>query len=178
MSGVNTNYNLDWKSADSKTTTKKDIVDKDVFLRILTVELTHQDPMNPKDNTEYISQLAQFTSLEQTQNLSNTINKLLNSQRLTEGATLIGSQVEFNLGNNNFATDIVKSVRVEGSEVYLITKNNGKYKIDQVSEVKLPEVITNDKGHDEQENIAVASQDGEQSQAGEVEIDQQDSELL
>lgn len=178
MSGINTNYNFDWTSVESKTTTKKDIVDKDVFLKILTVELTQQDPMNPKDNSQYISQLAQFTSLEQTQNLSSTISKLLTSQRLTEGATLIGSEVEFNLGNNNFVTDIVKSVKVVGNEVYLTTKNNNIYKIDQVSEVKLPEVSTIDGRLSEQDNVETADQHGDQLQAGDEKVDQQDTKQL
>lgn len=43
--------------------------DKDAFLRLLTAQMQHQDPLAPMDNTQMIAQLAQFTTLEQMQNL-------------------------------------------------------------------------------------------------------------
>lgn len=122
-------------SQSNEISTKKDIVDKNVFLKILAVELSNQDPLNAKDNTQYISQLAQFTSLEQTANLNSAITKILQSQRLTEGAMLIGRTVDFILydGNDNskIISDVVKSVKVEKDNVYLMTES-GRYRIDDV----------------------------------------------
>jgi flagellar basal-body rod modification protein FlgD len=48
-------------------------LDKNAFLRILTAELSNQDPMNTKDSTQFVSQLAQFASLEQMANLNSTM---------------------------------------------------------------------------------------------------------
>ena len=42
-----------------------DLADKNTFLRLLTTQLSNQDPTNPMDNEQFLSQLAQFSSLEQ-----------------------------------------------------------------------------------------------------------------
>ena len=43
---------------------------KDEFLKLLTTQMQAQDPLNPMDNTEFVSQLSQFTSLERLENMS------------------------------------------------------------------------------------------------------------
>ena len=43
--------------------------DKDTFFRLLTTQLEHQDPLNPVDNEQFAAQLAQFSTLEQTNNM-------------------------------------------------------------------------------------------------------------
>jgi flagellar basal-body rod modification protein FlgD len=48
-------------------------LDKEAFLRLLTTQLSNQDPLNPIEDREFIAQLAQFTSLEQMQNLNKTV---------------------------------------------------------------------------------------------------------
>ncbi|SEF48271.1 flagellar basal-body rod modification protein FlgD [Caloramator fervidus] len=120
-------------SSEVQQLQKKDILDKDAFLKILTVQLRHQDPLNAKDNTEYIAQMAQFAALEQMQNLNNSLQKLLLSQKLMEGTVLIGKQVEFDVGSST-VIDKVTSVKVEGGQVYLKTEK-GIYKIEQVLSV-------------------------------------------
>jgi flagellar basal-body rod modification protein FlgD len=48
-------------------------LDKDAFLRLLVAQMKYQDPLEPASNTEYIAQFAQFSSLEQMQNMSATL---------------------------------------------------------------------------------------------------------
>jgi len=59
---------------DSSSTdkTKKDL-GKDAFLQLLTTQLAHQDPMQPQADTEFIAQLAQFSSLEQLTEIQKTL---------------------------------------------------------------------------------------------------------
>jgi len=115
------------------TNKKNDILDKDAFLKILTVQLQNQDPLNAKDNTEYIAQMAQFAALEQSQNLNVNLQKLLVSQKLTEGTLLIGKEIQVNVNDNLIKTN-VKGVKLESNEVYLIT-DEGKFKLDDVTGV-------------------------------------------
>ena len=59
------------KAPTSKTSEKSNDLDKDAFLQLLVTQMKYQDPMNPTDNTEYMSQLAQYSSLEATMNIGN-----------------------------------------------------------------------------------------------------------
>lgn len=71
---------------------------KDQFLQLLITQLKHQDPINPVEDKEFIAQLAQFSSLEQMQNLNTTLgDMMLAQQKLTalgQATTMIGKEVE------------------------------------------------------------------------------------
>jgi flagellar basal-body rod modification protein FlgD len=62
----------------SSTTTKKNNeLGQDAFLQLLTTQLAHQDPLSPMDNSEYIAQLAQFSSLEQLTTINSSMTSLV-----------------------------------------------------------------------------------------------------
>ncbi|AZO94043.1 flagellar hook capping FlgD N-terminal domain-containing protein [Halocella sp. SP3-1] len=69
-------------------------LDRDAFFKLLTTQMTYQDPLNPMDNTQFISQMAQFSSLEQMENMNANMTQFLRIQGLSEGASLIGKTVE------------------------------------------------------------------------------------
>jgi flagellar basal-body rod modification protein FlgD len=64
------------------------------FLRILTTQLNYQDPLKPMDNTEFVAQLAQFTSLQENQQTNDKLDTLLNIQSATQSVGLIGKTVD------------------------------------------------------------------------------------
>jgi|694.fasta_scaffold21480_6 flagellar basal-body rod modification protein FlgD len=77
-------------------------VDKDAFMKLLVSQLQNQDPMAPTDNQQFIAQLAQFSSLEQMQQLNENILGLAVLQQsnalmsqLTQSSALIGQQVKY-----------------------------------------------------------------------------------
>ena len=63
------------------------------FLKLLTVQLAQQDPLKPMDDTAFVAQMAQFTSLQQTADMSKQITALTSSHAFQTGAGLIGSLV-------------------------------------------------------------------------------------
>ncbi|MGB4177837.1 MAG: flagellar hook capping FlgD N-terminal domain-containing protein, partial [Halanaerobiales bacterium] len=69
-------------------------LDKDAFFKLLITQLKYQDPLTPMDNTEFIAQMAQFSSLEQMANMNANLSQFLRIQALSEGASLIGRNVE------------------------------------------------------------------------------------
>lgn len=71
---------------------------KDEFLKILMTQLQNQDPLNPMDDKEFISQMATFSSLEQLMNMSRSIELLVGNQMVSpviQYSHLIGKQVSY-----------------------------------------------------------------------------------
>lgn len=64
------------------------------LLKIILTQLTYQDPLKPLDNFEFVSQLAQFSQLQQTQTLNDQITNLLAAQSATEATSLLGRTVD------------------------------------------------------------------------------------
>ncbi|HVJ49565.1 flagellar hook capping FlgD N-terminal domain-containing protein [Desulfitobacterium sp.] len=87
-------------SSQSITSAVNQTLGKDDFLKLLTTEMRNQDPLQPMDNKDTIAQLAQFSSLEQMNNLATSVGDLKTSltsfmqqSLLTQGSALIGKQV-------------------------------------------------------------------------------------
>ena len=71
--------------------------DKNTFLKLLVAQLTHQDPLNPVEDKEFVAQLAQFTSVEELQNLNKgmeSLNSAYLRQQSVNATSLIGQYVE------------------------------------------------------------------------------------
>ena len=64
------------------------------FLKILLTQLNYQDPMKPMDNQQFMAQMAQFTTLQQTQQLNTNIEHLINNQASLQSVGLIGRTVD------------------------------------------------------------------------------------
>ncbi len=60
-----------------------DVTGKDEFLQLLVTQLQNQDPLNPMDNTEFLSQMAQFSSLEQLIHINTTLEEMSAAQTET-----------------------------------------------------------------------------------------------
>jgi flagellar basal-body rod modification protein FlgD len=96
-------------------------LDKTAFLKLLVKQMQSQDPLSPSDSTQYVSQLAQFSSLEQMQNLNQNLvgmaalqqNNALLSQ-LTSSSALIGKTVQWTDANSGAqSTGEVSAVKLE-----------------------------------------------------------------
>ncbi len=76
--------------------TPKQELGKDDFLRLLTVQLQNQDPMNPMEDMNFISQMSSFSSLEQMLNMNkslDTMSKILSSNSHTQAMMYLGTTV-------------------------------------------------------------------------------------
>jgi flagellar basal-body rod modification protein FlgD len=85
---------------------------KDDFMQLLIAQLKNQDPMKPMEDKEFITQLAQFSSLEATEKLNSQLEELLGSQSLVQAATLIGKQATAKLPTGEVLTGTISEVRM------------------------------------------------------------------
>lgn len=105
-----TNNKQDTKGTDS--------LGKDAFLQLLVAQMQSQDPLNPSSDTEYISQLAQFSSLEEMQNLNTAIDN-------SSAYDLIGKNVIMEVGKSSGASTTttvagyVQFVEIKEGKAYL-----------------------------------------------------------
>lgn len=107
-------------------------LDKDAFLQLLVAQMKYQDPLEPTSNTEYISQLATFSELEEMQNLSASMD-------MSRANSLVGQYVFMN-EENGYAEGQVDYVVYQGGEIYL-SVNEKLYDIDNLDTVADPEYL-------------------------------------
>jgi len=100
-------------SGTSTTPTKSNELGKDDFLKLLVTQMQSQDPMNPMDNSEFIAQMAQFTSLEQMKNMNT-------SMQIAQAASYIGKQVSWTDDKGEAQTGVVSSVKMVSGEPQLM----------------------------------------------------------
>ena len=118
--------------AKNTASAKSGDLDKQAFLNLLVTQMKYQDPMEPTDNTEYVSQLATFSSLEQMTNL-------VASSDLTRASQLVGQYVTIREKNETTMEETiiggkVDYVTVENGKGYL-NIGDGKYSIDKLDSV-------------------------------------------
>ncbi|WP_298829713.1 flagellar hook capping FlgD N-terminal domain-containing protein [uncultured Planococcus sp.] len=92
---------------------------QDAFLKILVTQMKHQDPMEPLKDTEFIGQMAQFTSLEQLTNLNKTMTQFVSNQgtsSLADYAHLIGTSIKWE-SETGSGEGIVKALSSKNSEL-------------------------------------------------------------
>jgi flagellar basal-body rod modification protein FlgD len=89
---------------------------KDDFMQLLIAQLRNQDPMKPMEDKEFISQLAQFSSLEATEKMTAQLEELSTSGIITQAATLLGKQVTAKLTSGETVTGTVSQVKIVGGK--------------------------------------------------------------
>ncbi|MDU4959904.1 MAG: flagellar hook capping FlgD N-terminal domain-containing protein [Sporomusaceae bacterium] len=117
-------------AASNKTTTKSgtDELGKDAFLKLLMVQLSNQDPLNPMSDTDFIAQMAQFSALEQMTNLNTSMSAVRASSMIGKFVTWgengdeVGGIVTATLTVNGEPTLLVGNRSVKLSEVLSVTE--------------------------------------------------------
>jgi flagellar basal-body rod modification protein FlgD len=92
-----------------------DLKDLDInqFLQLMVSELTHQDPLNPMDNTQLVQQIGELRAVAASDQLTSTLQAVQTQQSLTTASSLIGKQVTALTTDNQNVSGKVTSVSVE-----------------------------------------------------------------
>ncbi len=114
-------------SASLAQTTKSAGLSMDDLLKLLMTELSYQDPLKPVDNKDFLTQMAQFTSLDTTRQLNDNIQKLLSTQSLNQSVGLLGKTVDANTDLNGLVSGQVTALQlVSGDPEITIKTTDGQ----------------------------------------------------
>lgn len=116
----------------AKTLTQQD------FLKLLVTQLTNQDPLNPQKDLEFISQMVQFSVLEQNKAMQTTIANMENSQQVVQANSIIGRQVELMNPDLSPVIGTVESV-VFVSGIPFVVVNGKPYSLDSITRISIPQ---------------------------------------
>lgn len=152
MTSINTkNVAQEMKTEKSRTSNKTENgtpiieqgkeTDKDLFLKMLVAQMQNQDPFNPQDPTQYVTQLAQFNTLEQMMSMNDNLgylmgmtNGLLVNSAMGSASSLIGKNVEVYApveegfenveGDPKKLTGKVEGVQIKDGVVYMNVRDD------------------------------------------------------
>ena len=126
---------------------KKSGVGKDAFMNLLATQLKNQDPLQPSNNDQMLAQLAQFSSLEQMQNLNDNIVGLAvlqqsnaGLQQMTDASALMGKDVQFTDPTSQAATwGKVESIKIKDG-VAMLTIGGKDIPLSAITQIGTPPV--------------------------------------
>ena len=113
------------------------------LLKIILTQLTYQDPLKPLDNFEFVSQLAQFSQLQQSQTLNDQVTNLLSSQAATQATGLLGRVVDV-LGQGTTVSGTVTAVSFATGQPLITIKTTDGTVIGDLSIADISQVRTED----------------------------------
>ncbi|MCR5665747.1 MAG: flagellar hook capping protein [Eubacterium sp.] len=115
-------------SSSSSSSTSSSELGKEQFLQLLVAQMKYQDPLEPMDNTEYVSQLATFTQVEELQNLGTSMSEM-------EATNLLGKQVIIETTSSSGATTQISGyvdyIQEENGEM-MLGINGSLYSVDDI----------------------------------------------
>ncbi|MFB9329702.1 flagellar hook capping FlgD N-terminal domain-containing protein [Paenibacillus aurantiacus] len=118
----------------SGASNKMNTLGKDEFLKILVTQLKNQDPMQPLQDTDFIAQMAQFSSVEQLMNMSENMGKL--SQNLGLASSMIDKNVEWYQTNESGTT--LKSGKVDS----IVVRDSIQYAVVDGESIPLDKIVS------------------------------------
>lgn len=136
---VNGEITSSYTNLASKAEKNGSSLDKDAFLQLLVTQMKYQDPLEPTDNTEYVSQLATFSELEEMQNMTGAME-------MTRASSLVGQYVTVKVTNENTGiTSLtggrVDFVAIENNKAFL-NINGTNYSIDDLDSIVDADYLT------------------------------------
>jgi flagellar basal-body rod modification protein FlgD len=109
------------------------------FLKVLLTQLTYQDPLKPMDNQQFMAQIAQFTTLGQTQALNDQIAQLVANQASLQSVGLIGRTVDVTTTGGQ-VTGTVVALNLAGTTPMLTVRTTAGATIANVGLSQISEV--------------------------------------
>ena len=105
--------------ATAAPSTRSTELDKDAFLKLLVAQLKYQDPLSPADPQEFMSQTAQFTSVEKLEQIAKQTSEQTWALSLSTASSLVGRQVTYLRTDGTTGTGVATSALTDPSGIVL-----------------------------------------------------------
>lgn len=102
------------------------------LLKIVLTQLTYQDPLKPVENFEFVSQLAQFSQIQQTQTMSDRMLGMLQAEATTQATSLLGRRVDIPAGAAVLSGKVI-SVAFQNGEPRLTLETDDQRTISNIA---------------------------------------------
>lgn len=107
---------------------------QDAFFKLLITQLKNQDPLNPMEDREFVSQMAEFSALEKNEKIYNLLDKKLNPNQLLSSTNLIGKEIKADI-NGVEKSGVVGSLKTIDNKVYAVIDDDSEINIDDITAV-------------------------------------------
>jgi flagellar basal-body rod modification protein FlgD len=108
---------------------------QDAFFKLLITQLQNQDPLNPMEDREFISQMAEFSSLEKTEKLYSLLENKLSSNQVIDNSNLIGKEITADVEGIEMS-GIVEAVKSSDNKVLAVLDSGSEIDINNITQVK------------------------------------------
>ncbi|WP_447726057.1 flagellar hook assembly protein FlgD [Sphingomonas koreensis] len=98
----------------------------DALLKIILTQLTYQDPLKPMDNFEFVSQLAQFSQIQQAQTMNDRLEALVSAQATNQATGLLGREVDVPAGSATLSGKVTAVSFQSGAPTVTIETSDGR----------------------------------------------------
>ncbi len=117
----------------NETAASNSLLGKDAFLKILVTELANQNPLEPLDQSEFISQMAQFSQVEQVANIEDRLESLGQYMKFSSSA-MVGSEISYaDLEDGGIKTGTIQSVVFEADNIKVKIEDGVEISLDQIT---------------------------------------------
>ena len=135
VNGVSSTAPVSSGGAASVAKAVSNALDSDQFMQILLAQMTHQNPLEPMDNAEMMTQFSQLNSLQELREIHTGVDQLAASNRVVYLTSLIGKSVKVNSPDGKIIDGVVEEVITEKGNPQLLVDGQ-KASLDDVIEVK------------------------------------------
>ena len=135
VNGISSTNPISANNTPNVSRTSSNALDSSQFMEILMAELTHQNPLEPMNNAEMMSQFSQLNSLQELRNIHTAMDKVSASNQVIYLASLIGKTVKVNRPDGNVLEGVVEEVITEKDNPQLRVGTE-KVSVNDVIEVK------------------------------------------
>jgi flagellar basal-body rod modification protein FlgD len=134
VSAIN-GFNLSDPTAAADAPSK--VLTQDDFLKLLVAQMTSQDPINPMDNQDMLTQMVQFSTLQGNNSMQTALTQLQSNQSLLQANALLGRQVSLQVDDRTVTQGVVSAVDVSSGTAQIVV-NGVMFDLSQVLAITTP----------------------------------------